>query len=300
LDLSLSSDKGGWQFYNKFAVPTSPVDAGNPNRLLDFYLSPQTTDEKLAERNWNQHAHSKHHFNSKFLNDEDIADEPDRSCTRQNWALEYHPTCNLLHDLNLLSQDYPSRDNRLDTFYTSHGYFRDVWVLDDEKEKSILKLSRWKHDFKPTLYVGILRDALIMERLTVSPRIVDIYGHCGTAIRVEAIPFEMENVIVPGEGYISSEEEEEEKMKPDVTSKNKFTPTEKLEIALSMAKSIADLHGFSDGLIIHDDVQLCQWLKKKDGAVVLGDFNRAEIPEFNQEKGKYCKYRNGQGFGSVS
>ena len=30
----------------------------------------------------------------------------------------------------------------------------------------------------------------------------------------------------------------------------------------------------------------------------LGDFNRAEIPEFNPATGKYCKYNNGHGFGN--
>jgi hypothetical protein len=51
---------------------------------------------------------------------------------------------------------------------------------------------------------------------------------------------------------------------------------------------------------VHDDVQLCQWLRKKDGKLKLGDFNRADIMTFNEEEGEYCKYNNGQGFGNVS
>lgn len=47
------------------------------------------------------------------------------------------------------------------------------------------------------------RDALIMERLSGSPRIVDIYGLCGSSVMVESLPKEVEKYIVPGEGYIA-------------------------------------------------------------------------------------------------
>jgi len=57
-------------------------------------------------------------------------------------------------------------------------------------QKSILKITRWKHAYDMDTFFSDLRDALIMERLTQSPRIVDIYGHCGTAVWVEAIPYE--------------------------------------------------------------------------------------------------------------
>jgi hypothetical protein len=49
---------------------------------------------------------------------------------------------------------------------------------------------------------------------------------------------------------------------------------------------------------VHDDVQICQWLRKDDSKLKLGDFNRAEIMEYNSEEQKYCKYQNGQGWGN--
>ena len=51
---------------------------------------------------------------------------------------------------------------------------------------------------------------------------------------------------------------------------------------------------------VHDDVQLCQWLKKDDGTLKLGDFNRAEVMEYNTKKERYCKYVNGESYGNVS
>jgi hypothetical protein len=41
------------------------------------------------------------------------------------------------------------------------------------------------------------KEALIMERRTESNLIVDIYGHCGTSITAEAMPGEVEPIIVP-------------------------------------------------------------------------------------------------------
>ena len=114
------------------------------------------------------------------------------------------------------------------------------------KEKSILKISRWKRDYGKDTMFSTLRDATIMERLTSSSRIVDIFGHCGTGVWVEAIPYEVEEVIVPGDGYIKQEDLHD---KDDVKPQNDYTPTEKLETALVMAESIADLHGFEGGVM---------------------------------------------------
>jgi hypothetical protein len=49
---------------------------------------------------------------------------------------------------------------------------------------------------------------------------------------------------------------------------------------------------------VHDDVQICQWLRKGDNKLKLGDFNRAEIMEYDSEEREYCKYKNGRGWGN--
>jgi serine/threonine protein kinase len=84
----------------------------------------------------------------------------------------------------------------------------------------------------------------------------------------------------------------------DVNPQNDYTVIEKLEIALAMAESLAVLHGFKDGIIVHDDVQLCQWLRTRDNRLVLGDFNRAEVMDWNDEKQEYCMYNNGFAYGN--
>jgi hypothetical protein len=101
----------------------------------------------------------------------------------------------------------------------------------------------------------------------------------------------------PGDGYIQQQELDDE---DDVHPLNDYLPSEKLEIALNMAQSLTVLHGYEGGLIIHDDVQLCQWLRRRDNKLLLGDFNRAEIVDWNDEKGEYCKHNNGFAYGNVS
>ncbi|KAL7491232.1 hypothetical protein ACHAWT_000791 [Skeletonema menzelii] len=65
-----------------------------------------------------------------------------------------------------------------------------------------------------------------------------------------------------------------------------------------MAESIADLHGFEDGVIVHDDVYPNQWMTTPDGRLKLGDFNRATIMQWDEINGGYCKFNNGEGNGN--
>ena len=216
--------------------------------------------------------------------------------------------------------------------HISNGFYRDVWVVEDNpwiwpsqysKEKEfkakdfhgiidkkgtadfvkkayrtmVLKTLRYKHKMNEEGLSEIQLEAIIMERMTKSPRIIDLYGHCGFSVSAEAVPIEFEERVVPGEGY-AQEEELLERHKNGMRPYNNFTAEEKLGFALEMAESIADLHGFEDGVIVHDDVQLCQWMTKDDGKLKLGDFNRATIMTWDEINGEYCKFNNGGSFGN--
>lgn len=68
-----------------------------------------------------------------------------------------------------------------------------------------------------------------------------------------------------------------------------------------MAEAVADLHGFSGGVMVHQDIQLSQFLFNKDKSLVkLNDFNRAEFLLWDEEEEKYCLYHEGRGMGNVS
>lgn len=258
LDYSGSKDIGGWLHFRRFAIPSQPIDHSQPVRLFEFdgnfgeTRSILSSDEEAAEENWDRRRMSQKDLREYYEFSADLEDQ-ENECRRPNWTHLYRPTCNSMHEVDIIA-DFPSGQIRLveyqdlDSYIISHGYYRDVWVVDyqDRDEKTILKVSRWKHDYGVDLLHEIMRDALIMERMSMSPRVVNMYSHCGTAVQVEAIPYEIEEVIVPGDGFAKPGQLRDEQ---DVRPRNDFTATEKLELALEMAESLADLHGFADGIM---------------------------------------------------
>eukprot|EP00934_Nitzschia_sp_Nitz4_P000348 Nitzschia sp. Nitz4//scaffold42_size132992//14458//16405//NITZ4_003380-RA/size132992-processed-gene-0.26-mRNA-1//-1//CDS//3329551661//348//frame0 len=302
------TDLGGWMFARQFFRPTLPLNSTFPDQAGLLFqgafgqerIAP-IDDAEAAELHWNVTHLVKSGRLGKHPYPDDIADVASE-CRPQSYAMTYRPTCNSFHEVNM-AIDYKEKqgglgyDQVFDSFLISHGFYRDVWVVHHVSRdiKSVWKTLRWKHPYTTMSLYTVLRDAVVMERLSASPRIIDEWGHCGTTVWVEAMPFELEPLIIPGEGLMKKEDLHDEM---DVRPQNKFSVEEKLEIAIAMAESLADLHGFEDGLIIHDDVQLCQWLRNREGVIKLGDFNRAEIPDFNPSSGEYCKYNNGGGNGN--
>ena len=125
------------------------------------------------------------------------------------------------------------------------------------------------------------------------PNIVDIHGH---SVLTEALS-DIESFVISENGYLLGNHLN---YKDDVEPKNNFTPIEKLILAVEMAEAIAELHGFKDSVIVHDDIQLCQFLQSKDGILKLNDFNRAEVMLWDENNQDYCKYYNGLAYGNVS
>lgn len=139
---------------------------------------------------------------------------------------------------------------------------------------------------------SIRKEAMILERLTHSPRVLDIYGYCGTSVVVEAMEEDLHTKIIIGEGYISQKKLNK---LDDVYPQNNFTASEKLQISLDMAESLADLHGFDGGPIIHADTHIEQWLIAPDRSVKLNDFNNAREPMWNAKEKRYCEKRSTYG-----
>lgn len=240
------------------------------------------------------------HTDIYFQHDEEVLS---LECRRQNWQGLYFPNCNDFHDIDLGRQAESLQQlEYYDSYRISNGAFRDAWVLqkpsrDNNTESVILKNLRIDLKFTIEDMKGIQRDAIVMERLTSSPRIIDVYGYCATSTIVEAMKYEVEEYVVPGSGmakqmYLDKFE--------GLHPMNVYTIEQKLYMALEMAESIADLHGYPEGVVVHDDIQLCQWLEHSDGRIKLGDFNRAEMMEWNDTDNSYCKYENGEVNGNVS
>jgi hypothetical protein len=124
-------------------------------------------------------------------------------------------------------------------------------------------------------YEFMRMDAIVSERLTSSPPIVDIYGFCGLSMMSEYLSMgDLSRQILPGgDRRHPVELNDSEHLDP----KNIFSLTHKLTLSLKMAESIALLHSYKGGVIVHDDISLAQFLASSEGEIKLNDFNRAEI-----------------------
>lgn len=147
------------------------------------------------------------------------------------------------------------------------------------------------------MFEFVRMDAIVAERTSSNPRTFDIYGFCGVGILSELfLHGDVEDLIDPVGNIKQEDLHDEDEVKPQ----NNLTSTQKLVIALEMAEGLAVLHGYKNGLIIHDDVQLAQYLFNADFTMLkLNDFNRAEFPLFNEQTNEYCLYTNGHGHGNV-
>lgn len=175
----------------------------------------------------------------------------------------------------------------------SAGSFRSVYI--DKKRGIVMKQYNYNRHFRFHAYEYMRMDALVNERLSWSSRVIDIYGFCGLSVINEAASKDLESIAVPGDGRPS--EPLDDKLKLDV--RNDLTGTEKLEFSLQMFESVSLLHAYPGGVMVHDDIQLTQFLLV-DGRLKLNDFNRAEIMLFNEKDQEYCRYRNDPGHGDVS
>jgi len=245
-------------------------------------------------------------------------------CQRTSWARRIHPVCNSIHELTTLQEPPPpppalSYDDRQATRtvmvttttttidYLSHGYFRDTWLYQpnpsargpSNNNAFCLKTLRMMQTFDYDTMNLIEVEAIIMERLTGSPRIVDIYGHCGTSLAAEYMAHEITQTIVPGTTVFSSDRgmiaqsKLDQLQETDVHPMNNLTLTAKLELAVTMAESLADIHGFSGGAIVHGDVHPDQWLRPSSFSsqpLKLNDFSNGMIMEWSAANQTYCDF----------
>lgn len=306
-------DPGGWLSASPFHAKDPATYHQNSNVVADFgslhirtlkashfarEIDPRDASKYDSERTRQFNRMDLYPVPQKYDHDDEL---DYTECRAPNWKNSYFPNCNAFHEIDVpryYDRDISSNvDTNYDSYIFSHGYYRDAWLVEvvERHEAAVLKTLRFKHDFSPKSFRNVQRDAIVMERLTFSPYVIAMYGHCATSLTVEPVAFEIEDSIVPGEGYMKQEELND---KDDVKPQNDYTTLEKLELALAMAESLAVLHSYEGGLIVHDDVQLCQWLRTRDDRLVLGDFNRAEIMDWNEEKGEYCMYNNGYAYGN--
>lgn len=256
---------------------------GDTSKIREGYKihEDETLEEGHIHRNWYD---GDDYLDPYYAFDDDQIKFP--GCRRVSWHRYIFPNCNTFHEISMY-----------ETEGVSHGHYRNVLKLNHTYSgEVVLKVLRVERGYNTENYEYVKNDALVMERLTSSPRIVDMYGHCGSSILQETLEHDIESLVVPEPGWLKNNRTLNDEH--DVDPQNKFTPLQKLSIALSIAEPIADLHGFKDGVIVHDDIQLAQFLYDKQNKLKLNDFNRAEIMLWDEQNQEYCRYHNGKVFGN--
>lgn len=269
-------DLGGLNLYN------DPVRKVNPK---DYELAEKHREELLEKMEKNAGSAS------PYLHDEELEEEPlrDGKCYRNNWKSKFYPVCNTFQE-NSMEENVRHQHNA----YLGSGYFRDAWY--SNKTGTTLKTLRLSRPQTLRQTMDIAKEATILERLTASPRIVNIYGFCGASMFVEYLPHEVELEIHTQLERDEVREVYEKHNKKAIRRNetvwafpmNNLTSVEKLKLAIDMAESLADIHGFSGGTIFHGDLHPEQYLRDPQGVLKLNDFNNGIVLDWNHQKGAYC------------
>lgn len=113
------------------------------------------------------------------------------------------------------------------------------------------------------------KDVLIMEQLTSSPYVVDIYGYCGLSHFEE----------YGGHGNLH------DRIKVARNFKKELSPLDKLKICVQIATAVADMHDLD---VAHNDI-CCHQIIFIDGIYKLNDFNLGVFIRRNKRTNTTCR-----------
>jgi len=238
----------------------------------------------------------------QYQNDEDLESG---KCKRNSWRSKSYPVCNYFHEFTV---DRPSSLlNDYDISYLGAGGFRRAWVFQqagaEQSNAFVLKRLKMDQQINADHLIQIQTAAVIMERLTASSRIVDMYGYCGSSLMMERMIAGGASLVFQGDSLFRASKFDNRDKRfirqstldkiqdkaNDVVPMNNLTAVEKLDMAIAMAESIADLHGYKGGVMAHGDLKPDQWLLSSEGELKLNDFNHGEIFDYNPETSEYCR-----------
>ncbi|GKY95066.1 hypothetical protein MPSEU_000470800 [Mayamaea pseudoterrestris] len=214
----------------------------------------------------------------------------EKRCRRVSWH-RFNPTnCNNLHELDFLSVT-----ERGGTKYIGAGAYRQVFLTDLGSEKIVIKKFGVGAAYDTADFEYMRMDTIVAERLSSRPEIVNIYASCGLAnLNEPMVNGNLEMAALP-HGVRAPNIHLDDKYQLD--PQNRFLPSQKLLYALEMAEAVSTLHSYPGGVMVHDDIQMSQFLFTPSMHLKLNDFNRAEIMTFNDAEKEYCKYTNNPGHG---
>mmetsp|Transcript_11570 Transcript_11570/g.24671 ORF Transcript_11570/g.24671 Transcript_11570/m.24671 type:complete len:548 (-) Transcript_11570:78-1721(-) len=198
----------------------------------------------------------------------------------QKWQETSFPNCNLIHELDFRGKSTTSEFE----YYAKGGYNHIFWLNEYDKENDpelVMKILQYGTSYSDRNFDRVRRDGLILERLTQSPYVLDIYGFCG---------FDVLTPYADG-GTLSHE------LSSWGRGRRDLSPRVRLKYAVEVAAGLADVHDIDkEGLssVSHGDLKGGQYLFL-DGVIKLGDFNRGRFLRRNSTApDKACTYTIGK------
>lgn len=181
--------------------------------------------------------------------DSPVMEKQDQNCSPTKHKI--YPTCNNVHMMDFLFDFHMNKTSVLST----KGYWRTAWThsetLNDNSTQVVFKTMRTNHNFEEAYYDFQQLDALVMERLTSSPYVIDIYSFCGLSVLTDFAGKDISYVV-------------------DHTPRK-----DRLQLAKQVAHGVADLHKAG---IVHNDLNPANLaFSEKKNLPVLFDFNIAVI-----------------------
>ena len=211
--------------------------------------------------------HLEHLQNSADYKDNKADKLETRECQLQyKWQRQTFPACNNVHEIRLQ-----------EAHFLAHGGWRDAWKVTPHTtwdQPVALKTSSTfvkGRKLSPFVMERQRKDAIILERLSGHPFVLDIYGFCATTYVLE----------LASGGNIKGEFK-------DPHHPSKTTWLQRLHIGVQAAMGLASLHNFDHegrASVLHGDLDVAQFLAVGAGHgdnateyyYKLNDFNLAQF-----------------------
>jgi hypothetical protein len=199
-------------------------------------------------------------------------------CTpMHSWQTSHRPNCNLVHE-------QPLNDEKWGKFLAS-GHFRQTFqIYDPGTDLHVaMKTLKSSREFNANLMESHRVDAVIYERTTASPWIMDIYGYCGYSGLFE---------------YASDGNMADHVLYRQENGLDPLSRLEKLSLAIQAASAIASLHSTDNimgySAMMHTDIFLNQFVWS-DRRFKLNDFNRGHLLWWDEKERENCPYVSNRG-----
>jgi serine/threonine protein kinase len=199
----------------------------------------------------------------------------------------------MIHEVSLRSgliasssdeQQVDKRTREMRADYGFAGASREAWLLHSAvcangthgcPSTTILKTLRWRELHDQIIHDMQRIDAVVSERLTASPHVIDIYGYCGASAL---------NEYADGGMFAKT-------FRHHYSDKKTYTDDELLVFARDAALSLADIHDL-DGRgnvtsFVHHDLRAENFLMS-NGVLKISDFNNGQLLRWDFGQKKRC------------